>query len=396
LNELFPGRFFHVGEDETFELGEGQSREQVRARGVGAVYFEHLRRVREILKPYNRRLMFWGDIALSHPDLIGSVPKEMIVMNWSYGGRDDFGPRIKPFKEAGLDQFVCPGVQTWNQIFPNEDTAIKNIVNFVRDGQEAGALGMMNTQWDDDGESLFETAWYGVVLGAAASWQEGELDVARFERDFDWAFFRADGDSLVRSIRSLGSANALPGVGSTDALFWQEPFTAAFQAQARKAGDKMKQVRLLAEGAEETLRRDGARARRNRTMIPALIFAARRLDHLGRRMEIVEQFNRDYWAAYLNLGDRVRVNRLRRYHGPIYNSLREMAEELSLLREGYRQQWLAENRPYWLASVLARYDRAVGVWLAKSAAVEEAVRGYNANSTLPNPEEFGLGPRPQP
>jgi hypothetical protein len=396
LNELFPGRFFHVGEDETFELGEGQSREQVRARGVGAVYFEHLRRVREILKPYNRRLMFWGDIALSHPDLIGSVPKEMIVMNWSYGGRDDFGPRIKPFKEAGLDQFVCPGVQTWNQIFPNEDTAVKNIVNFVRDGQEAGALGMMNTQWDDDGESLFETAWYGVVLGAAASWQQGELDVTRFERDFDWAFFRADGDSFVRSIRTLGSANALPGVGSTDTLFWQEPFTAAFQAQARKAGDKMKQVRLLAEGAEESLRRDGTRARRNRTMIPALIFAARRLDHLGRRAEIVEQFSRDYWAAYLNLGDRVRVNRLRRYHGAIYNSLREMAEELSLLREGYRQQWLAENRPYWLASVLARYDRAVSVWLAKSAAVEEAVRGYNANSTLPNPEEFGLGPRPQP
>ncbi len=171
LNELFPGRFFHIGEDETFELGEGQSREQVRARGVGAVYFDHLRRVEEILKPYNRRLMFWGDIALNHPDLIGSVPKDLIAMNWAYGAREDFRGRIKPFKDAGLEQFVCPGVQTWNQIFPNEDAAVKNIVNFVRDGQEAGALGMLNTEWDDDGESLFENAWYGVALGAAASWQ---------------------------------------------------------------------------------------------------------------------------------------------------------------------------------------------------------------------------------
>jgi hexosaminidase len=396
LNELFPGRFFHVGEDETVELGEGQSREAVRAKGVGAVYFEHLRRVQEVLKPYNRRLMFWGDIALNHPDLIGNVPKEMIVMNWSYGGREDFKARIKPFKDAGLDQFVCPGVQTWNQIFPNDDAAVKNIVNFVRDGQEANALGMMNTQWDDDGESLFETAWYGVVLGAAASWQEGELDVARFERDFDWAFFRADGDTFVSSIRSLGSVNTLLGTGSSDRLFWQEPFTADFQTQARKMNDKTKQMRLLVEEVEEDLRAGGDAARRNREMIPAMIFAARRFDHMGRRMEVVEQFSRDYWAAYLNLGDRVRVNRLRRYHGAVYNNLREMAEELSLLREGYRRQWLAENRPYWLASVLARYDHAVSVWLAKSAAVEEALRGYNANSTLPSPEEFGLGSRPQP
>ena len=396
LNDLFPGRFFHIGEDETFELGEGQSREVVRAKGVGAVYFEHLRRVREILKPYNRRLMFWGDIALSHPELIGSVPREMIAMNWSYGAREDFRARIEPFKDAGLDQFVCPGVQTWNQIFPNDDAAVKNIVNFVRDGQEADALGMLNTEWDDDGESLYENAWYGVVLGAAASWQQGELDVPRFERDFDWAFFRADGDTFVRSIRSLGSVNTLLGINSTDQLFWQEPFTSAFQTQARKLSEKTKQMRLVVENVEESLRRDGVRAQRNQTMIPSMIFAARRFDHLGRRMEVIEQFSRDYWAAYLNLGDRVKVNRLRRYHGAVSNALREMAEELSLLRESYRERWLAENRPYWLQSVLARYDHAVAVWLDKSKSVEEALRDYGEHTTLPNPEEFGLGSRPQP
>ncbi|HSD45221.1 MAG TPA: beta-N-acetylhexosaminidase, partial [Pyrinomonadaceae bacterium] len=51
LNDLFPSRFFHIGADETFELGQGQSREAARTRGVGAVYFEHLNRVRELLKP---------------------------------------------------------------------------------------------------------------------------------------------------------------------------------------------------------------------------------------------------------------------------------------------------------------------------------------------------------
>src|SRR6266567_7892303 len=165
LNELFPGQFFHIGSDETFELGEGQSKAEAQAKGVGAVYFEHLNRVRDLLKPYNRRLMFWGDIALHHPDLIGNVPKDVIAMNWQYAALDDYSKSIDPFKNAGLDQFVCPGAHTWNQIFPNLDAASKNIINFVRDGQKAGAIGMMNTTWDDDGESLFEMAWHPIVLG---------------------------------------------------------------------------------------------------------------------------------------------------------------------------------------------------------------------------------------
>jgi hexosaminidase len=393
LNELFPGRFFHIGEDETFELGEGQSREVARAKGVGAVYFEHLNRVRDLLRPYNRKLIFWGDIALNHPDLIASIPKEMIVANWDYAPRDDYNSRIKPFKDAALEQLVCPGVWNWNQIFPNVDSSSKNIINFVRDGQAAGALGMLNTTWDDDGESLFEMAWYGIVLGAAASWQPQVVDPKTFDADFDWAFFRNDGDQFVTAIHALGSVNSTLGIGPSDEVFWRNPFTTVFQIQARSNADKIRQMRLQVEGANETLLRNRQRARRNATMISSMIFAAQRFDHLGRRAQTVEKLSREYWDAYLNLGDRSKVRRLRRYASPIYNQLREMAEELAELKGSYREQWLAENRPYWLDSVLARYDQAIAIWLGKSRAVEEAMRAYDATSILPNPEEFGLGPR---
>jgi hypothetical protein len=396
LNGLFPGKFFHIGADETFELGEGQSREAAKARGVGAIYFEHLNRVREVLKPYDRRLMFWGDIALNHPDLIGSIPKDMIVMNWDYAPKDDYLPRIKPFKDAGLEQFICPGVHNWNQIFPNLDAASKNIANFVRDGQASNAMGMMNTSWDDDGESLFEMTWYGIVLGAAASWQEKPVDRNSFEKDFDWAFFRNDGDEFTEALRALGSVNTLLGAGATDELFWREPFNSNFQLQARTLKSQIKEMRLAVENADELLLRNETLARRNRSMIPALRFAAQRFDHLGRRMQVVEKFSQDYWDAYLNLNDRRKVGRLRNYWGNIYNSLREMTEELTILKESYRRQWLAENRPYWLDSVLARYDQATLIWLNKSKALAEAVRLYNTSSILPDPEAFGLGPRPAP
>src|SRR5216684_2370536 len=394
LNELFPGQFFHIGEDETFELGEGQSREAARTRGVGAVYFEHLNRVREVLKPYNRRLMFWGDIALHHPDLIGNVPKDMIVMNWQYAAADDYTKYIKPFKDAGLDQFVCPGAHNWNQIFPNIDAASKNIVNFVRDAQQAGALGMMNTTWDDDGESLFESAWYPITLGAAASWQEGTLDIQKFDRDFDWAFFRADGDQFVRIIHGLGAFPTLLNAGTTDELFWRDPFTTQFQNQTRNMAERTSSTRFLAERSLEMLIRNDQLARRNRSALSAMRLAAQRYDHLGRRMEVVQRFSDQYWDAYLNLGDRAKVRKLRYYTGAIYNNLREMAEELSILKESYREQWLAENRPYWLDSVLARYDGMIRMWLNQSRGMDEALRKYELTSTLPNPEEFGLGTRP--
>ncbi|HEX7956384.1 MAG TPA: family 20 glycosylhydrolase, partial [Pyrinomonadaceae bacterium] len=395
IDELFPGRFFHIGADETAELGRGRSAEAVKARGVGVVYFDHLKRVRGLLLPYKRRLMFWGDIALNHPDLLPGVPRDMIAMNWDYAPRQSYEARIGLFRKAGLEQFVCPGVWSWNQIFPNTENSSVNIPNFVRDGQRAGVLGVMNTQWDDDGESLFESSWYGVVLGAAASWQAAPLDLAAFERDFDWAFFRHEGDALVKATRTLGGVNAALGINSSDELFWRDPFTEDFQVSvARKLAEKTRELRLDAEEVEETLIRERPGVRRNAQALDSMRLAARRFDHLGRRAQVIQQLSRDYWDAYLNLGDRRRVRGLRRYFGPVYNSLREMAEELTELREAYRAQWLRENRPYWLASVLARYDFAAARWLSRSKQLEEALREYDRTSTLPAPGELGLGPRP--
>ena len=395
LDPLFPGKFFHIGADETFELGEGQSREAVRQRGVGQVYFDHLRRVRELLQPYKRELMFWGDIALNHPELIGSIPKDLIVMNWDYAARDDFGPRIKPFKDAGLRQFVCPGVQNWNQIFPNLNNARKNIVNFVRDGQAAGAIGMMNTTWDDDGDALFETTWYGIVLGAAAAWENKPVDVEALDRKFDWAFFRNDGDHFMQALHELGDVNSRLGIGSSNELFWRYPFDGRFLNEVRSKFSQLREIRIRVELADEMLLKESKRARRNGSMIPAMRLAAQRFDHLGHRMLMMEKFSQEYWDAYLNLGDRQKVGRLRNYWGNIYNWLREMAEEMTILREAYRRQWLAENRPYWLDSVIARYDQSINMWLTKSKELQEAVRNYQHTSILPDPESFGLGPRPQ-
>ncbi|MEP7037989.1 MAG: glycoside hydrolase family 20 zincin-like fold domain-containing protein [Acidobacteriota bacterium] len=396
INEIFPSEFFHIGADETFELGIGRSREEAKEKGVGAVYFGHIRRIRDILKPYDKKLMMWGDIALNHPDLIGEIPKDMIVMNWAYGARDSYDSRIEPFVKAGLQQFVCPSVWNFNSIFPNEDFAAVNIRNFVRDGQKANALGVMNTNWDDDGETLFEMSWYGVVLGAAAGWENAPLDVEKFDEKFDWAFFRSENGNFTKNIRTLGAASRTLKLENKtqNALFWQNPFTAQFQKTAREKFLEAQNLRLNVEAVEENLIKNGGRAKRNREMIPAMRFAAERFDHLGRRMILIEQFSRAYWDAYLNMSDKAKARKLAWYSGAIYNYLREMAEELSELKVKYRELYLAENQRSHLESVLARYDQSIQMWLEKSRQVNQALTQYNETGTIPPPDALGLEFRP--
>ncbi len=396
INEIFPSEFFHIGADETFELGEGRSREEAKEKGVGAVYFEHIRRVRDVLKPYDKKLMMWGDIALNHPELIGEIPKDVIVMNWAYSPRESFASRIEPFQKAGLEQFVCPSVYNFNQIFPNNEIVTNNIVNFVRDGQKANVLGVMNTSWDDDGETLFEMTWYGVALGAAAGWENAPVDVEKFDEKFDWAFFRSEEGDFTKNIRTLGAASKTLGLANVtqNALFWQSPFTAQFQKRAREKEAEAKNLRLQVEAVEENLIKNAARAKRNREMIPAMRFAAERFDHLGRRIILTEQFSRAYWDAYLNMSDKAKVRKLGWYSGAIYNYLREMAEELSELKLKYRELYVAENQRSHLESILARYDRSIQEWLEKAGQVNQALAQYNETGTLPPPAMLGLELRP--
>src|SRR5204862_6441976 len=125
-------------------------------------------------------------------------------------------------------------------------------------------------------------------------------------------------------------------------------------------------MRLSVGNAEEQIIRNEKSARRNSSSLDGMKLAARRFDHLGRRYEVMQKFSDQYWDAYLNLGDRAKARKLRYYYGAIYNNLREMAEERSILKDDYRKQWLAESRSYWLDSILSRYDQMISIWLTKS------------------------------
>ena len=167
---LLPFAMFNVCCDETFGLGSGPSRSLAGQIGVAGVYVRHVRRVHDLLRDkYSKRMMMWGDIIIQHPDRLTDVPRDTVMLAWDYAARPDFRSQIAPFAKAGYAFLVCPGLSNWSRILPDFSTAETNIRNFVRDGIAQGALGMINTSWEDDGEALKGLNWHGHAWAAECS-----------------------------------------------------------------------------------------------------------------------------------------------------------------------------------------------------------------------------------
>jgi len=383
-------KFFHVGCDETFELGKGRSKEKAAEIGVDGLYLQHMKRLREILLPYGKRLMFWGDIALHHKDMIPKLPKDYVVMNWTYGGATNYIPRLEPFKAASLDQWVCPGVSCWNQIFPDYVTARTNIACFVRDGAAMGAQGMLNTAWDDDGENLEEYNWYGFLWSADCAWQPDNFDALRFDAAFAPAFYGADLPELTQAVNLLGGLHrVLRAQQSTDTVFWEDPFTGRRPPGADLA-NRLQQIIESAGHARTLINQNRPKVRANESSLDAMAFAARRWGLLARKFLVAD----DIAVAYRRATDE--PQRYALAHTALRDGadrLRMLAAEVKHLRDEYRQLWLLENRPYYLEIITARYDALAARFEARAKRLDETLAAYNETRFLPEPETLGLGDR---
>jgi hexosaminidase len=391
---LFPGPFLHVGGDETFELGQGQTAARVKEVGLGRVYIEHMQKVFSILQPYHKQLMFWGDIALKYPQLLGILPKDMIAVPWDYEPKPSFESIIKPYRDAGLPVFVSPGAQTWKQLWPNLDTGYINIRNFVRDGQKLGAMGMLNTTWNDDGESIYGTAWPALVFGAAAGWQAGESNIDEFKNAYDWAFYR-NGDTTFRdALENLDRGHqALAKIKvdtETDDLFWIDPFTPEGAKMMQKIAVAAPEMRLGAEHALVSLYTNGARAHANQDTLSDLTLAAWRWDALGMKAQFTQEISKFYWDAFQNQTDADRVGNDLEEITAINARLEDLRDSTTRVSQMFREAYLSEYGPYWLGNVLVRYDNLASEFQKKISAVRQSHRQYEAIKTLIPPQELGF------
>ncbi|HEY1923283.1 MAG TPA: family 20 glycosylhydrolase [Tepidisphaeraceae bacterium] len=167
----FSSKMFNVGCDETYDIGQGRSKDEVLKCGVHQVYLEFLGRVNDLAARHGRRMMFWGDIILHQPELIERVPTGSIAMNWGYEANHPFNAEAKKFADSGVDFYVCPGTSTWCSIAGRTDNMLANQLAAAEAGLAHRAAGYLNTDWGDYGHLQYLPMSYaGFAAGAAMSW----------------------------------------------------------------------------------------------------------------------------------------------------------------------------------------------------------------------------------
>lgn len=354
----FDGEYFNINCDETHGLGEGKSKTMVEKIGIGGVYVSHINKLDRILKPYGKKILMWGDIVGSYPEIIDQLPNDITVMAWGYHAADNFEYAITPLSESGLNFWVAPGVSCWSNLFPDYHTTEINVYNFIRDAYKHGATGVLNTSWDDDGMNFFQNNWHGFIWGAENSWNapavnssiEGSNNDRKkiydaFNQAYDAIFYGLQNNSLINDILTFSGfhQSGMKNIETNSRFF--EPVFPVFYDYI-KDGMRTENHNLLVQtlAIKKKIEDVAPMVRYNNLTLRYLSFAVRQFEFTLRknmlRIDIHEFINEIGSQSDVELREEIAL----------------LAEEAILLKEEYIALWNVENRKWWLDQNIAEFE----------------------------------------
>ncbi len=348
----FTSTLFNVGCDETFDLGLGKSKSLVEQHGKGRVYLDFLLQIHDRVAAHGRTMQFWGDIINQYPELVPEIPRDTIALEWGYEADHDFPGKSKLFADSGVPFYVCPGTSSWRSIAGRTDNCIGNIQNAVENGLAHGAIGVLNTDWGDEGHwQPLPISYLGFAYGAALSWAHE----ANRERDLPAALdafaFRDRAGVMGRLAYDLGNVYRQTGIPlhNSSVLFvaYHRDLNAIRRyAQRQNVPDAVRA--LLADD-------DALRAKLN-TALETIDRVIAPLDQADMTCDDADLIRREFALAARMLRHGAKRLLLQLPGSAI--APRELAADLAAIETEYRTLWLARNRPGGLDDSVARLVKA--------------------------------------
>ncbi|HBX68275.1 MAG TPA: glycoside hydrolase [Chloroflexi bacterium] len=343
LDELLPhfsSAQVNVGCDETYDVGQGQSKALAAEIGADRVYLNFVKQIYREVKSRGKVMQFWGDIIMEHPNLVPDLPRDAIALEWGYEAEHPFDEHGALFAASGIPFYVCPGTSSWNTVAGRTANALENLRNAAENGIKHGAAGYLNTDWGDNGHwQPLPVSYLGFAYGAGVSWGYGNNQQMPVPEALSRFAFRDQANLIGKILYDLGNVHqkiSFPLHNST-VLF------RILQVSLDELENYAGEAHEIVFGLRETL--------------PAIDTIMAALDRVDLQRPDADLICRELtWAAdMLRHACQRGIWAFGKIDGAEDVALRAvLADDAARLIAEYEQIWLARNRPGGFAESVAR------------------------------------------
>lgn len=185
--------YISINADESAYLGLcPRCRKEFPGWSRGRIFKHHIMPIYEAIRAHGKRMMMWDDMLWQYPDALDGLPRDIILLDWHYSLHRRY-PSIDRWRALGFDVVVCPGMY-----------AVENAFWIGDHGAASGAMGLINTLWEDHSLPL-GSRWQHVM---ATSWASQAKTPANIDDWFALAgetLFGPDGRRLGHSLAAQDS-----------------------------------------------------------------------------------------------------------------------------------------------------------------------------------------------
>lgn len=354
LSKAFKSEYFHIGADESWDVGKLASKSFIENKSIGKAYLTHYKRVYDIVKKHGyKKVIIYHDIIYKYKEVLEGLPKDIIIMYWKYNTKQKH-PILNKLKKYNLPLIVSPSIMDFNRIFPSIGKYEKNIVNLVKYGHDRGIIGAITSSWGDyRNKEIRENRFYGFIFSAMVGWNPvKEINTLHFWKGLFLHFFGIIDSKLLTifgKIRSIQDQKLLnTSILSYYNHFFSHPYAknnSKYRKNINTSGydnlisDLNTIIKLCKELEKIVLKND--------INIRNLAFVAKHI-----RFYCKKRLNSKSLVKYVPVTENYKNQKIK--------EIENLKEELNLLLDDYEYLWLQSARVEGFQAIKTRY-----LWLLK-------------------------------
>ncbi len=184
--------YVSINADESAYLGLcPRCRRTFKGAKKGDIFSRLIRHLHGVVSSHGKRMMMWDDMLWTYPEALRGLPRDIIMLDWHYSLHRRY-PSVAAWRAEGFDVVVCPGMYQAENAFWMADEGVK-----------AGAMGLVNTLWEDHCLPI-GSRWQHFLATSWAAHAAAPADVGAW---FERAAVHFFGDAGARLGRSLAAQN---------------------------------------------------------------------------------------------------------------------------------------------------------------------------------------------